>query len=245
MSAISRMFVAGAALAMVTVPATAQEKSSKHTLGSASDVWRIELRNLERFLVTSIGDNDGTSELHRVTISLRGPDGQYHSVSEKNPFLSVNGGNRSLKNSIDVRLGQRVFLERLEPGKTDTYDMWIHAKERPQGDLGPPRLNFKIKVASRELNCLGDNVCGRGGTGVITYNVSVPVPTVRSNRCENANAYRITAINGNQMRLDPKTSGRDRVNVTSNSTGGNTTGSGQRLILAMQSGVICIARTSR
>ena len=238
---------AGAALAMVatTSPAPAQEKASKHTLGSAANVWRVELRNLERFLVTSLGDKDGTSELHRVTISINGPDGQYHSVAEINPFLSVNGGSRSRKNSINVRMGQRVFLERLEPGKTDTYNLWIHAKERPQVGFGITLLNFEIKVASRELNCFRDRVCGRGGTGVITYYVSLPVPTVKSNRCENANSYKITAINGNQMRLDPKASGRSRVNVRSTSRGGNTTGTGQRLILAMQSGVICIASTSR
>ncbi len=244
---IMKIVAAGAALAMVatTSPAPAQEQTSKHTLGSGADVWRVELRNLERFLAMSSGDSDGTSELHRVTISLSGPGGQYHTVKEVNPFLSINGGSRSRNNTINVRRGQRVFLERLEPGRTDTYNLWIHAKERPQVGFGITLLNFEIKVASRELDCAGDRVCGRGSTGVITYYVSLPVPTVKSNRCENANSYKITAIDGDQMRLDPKASGRARVNVRSTSRGGDPTGSSQRLILAMQSGVICVASTSR
>ena len=229
----------------VASPATAQERTGHHTLGSAGNVWRIELRNLERFLAMSAGDRDGTSELHWVSVTLSGPDAQTHKVTEVNPFLSINGGPRSRENTIDVRTGQRVFLERLEPGKTDTYNLWIHAKERPQGDLGDPLLNFEIAVTARELDCKGNRVCRRGSTGVITYHVSVPVPTVRHNRCNENNSYNIAAVNGSQMRLDPMSGGRARINVRSSNRGGDPTGSSRRLILAMQSGEICIASTSR
>jgi len=91
-----KIAAAGTALAMLaaTSPAPAQEQTSKHTLGSGTNVWRVELRNLERFLAMSSGDSDGVSEVRHITISLKGPDGQYHTVKEVNPFLSINGGPR-------------------------------------------------------------------------------------------------------------------------------------------------------
>lgn len=241
-----------ASVLAIAMPAHAQEKSGNKTLGSATDVWRVELRNLERFLAMTSGDSDGVSEVRDVKISLLGPDRQYHSVTEVNPFLSINGGPRSRGNSLDVRVGDRVFLERLEPGKTDTYNMWIHVKERPQGDLGVSLLNFEVKVATRELDCARDRVCRRGSTGVMTYYVSLPVPRERSNRCNNQNSYRITAVDGASMQLQPKNvrPGRNVVNVRHKSSGGHTVGLGARGVnsgveLAMQNGVICIASTSR
>ncbi|MEP2987354.1 MAG: hypothetical protein ABJN65_12075 [Parasphingorhabdus sp.] len=234
------------------MPGQAQEMSGNKTLGSASDVWRIEMRNLERFLAMTSGDSDGVSEVRSVKISLVGPDRQFHSVTEVNPFLSINGGPRSRDNSIDVRVGDRVFLERLEPGKMDTYNMWIHAKERPQGDLGDPVLNFEIKVATRELDCAGDRVCKRGSTGVITYYVSLPRPTAKYNRCNAQNTYRISAVNGASMQLQPlnRRAPRGVVNVRHETSGGHVASFGakgvnQGVELAMQSGEICIASTSR
>jgi len=151
-----------------------------------------------------------------------------------------------------VRRGDRVFLERLEPGKTDTYNLWIHVKERPQGDLGVTLLNFEIKVATRELDCARNRVCRRGSTGVITYYVSLPVPNARYNRCHVQNTYRIFAVNGASMQLQPRNARRGRgvVNVRHKTSGGHTVGLGARGVnsgveLAMQSGEICIASTSR
>ena len=257
MIALKQIVLAGAAFTMITtgVPAQAQEKSGNKTLGSADDVWRIELRNLEKFLAMSVGDSDGVGELRDIKIGLVGPDGQNHYVTEMNPFLQVNEGSRTTKNSIGVRVGDRVSLDRLDParGITDTYNLWIHAKERPQGDLGEALLNFEITVSARELDCAGDRVCGRGSTGTITYFASVPVPRVRSNQCSTGNSYRISAVNGSQMRLEPMgaaSSVRQSVDVRSENSGGHTislgaSGQGSRMELAMQSGEICIASTTR
>ena len=241
-------------LALMMLPATAigQERTNKKTLGSGSDVWRVELRNLERFLAMSSGDSDGVSEVSYIKIILKGPDSQYATVKEVNPFISINNGPRSRDNSIDVRVGDRVFLERLEPETSDTYDMWIHVKERPQGDLGDPLLNFEISVATRELDCSFDRVCNRGSTGLITYHVSLPRPTARYNTCNAQNTYQISAVNGATMQLQPRNAraGRGVVNVRHTTSGGHTTSFGAKgeesgVELAMQSGQICIASTSR
>jgi len=252
----AKLITMAALLSAAAQTASAQEKSGNHTLGSANDVWRIELRNLEKFLAMSVGDSDGVGELRHIKIGLSGPDGQKHYVTEMNPFLQVNGGNRTTRNSINVRRGDRVSLDRLDParGVTDTYNLWIHAKERPQGDLGLTLLNFEITVAARELDCFRDRVCRRGSTGTITYFVSVPVPSVRSYQCSAGNSYRILAVDGSQMRLVPMSSGRrnprQNIEVRSENSGGHTIslgarGRSSRMELAMQSGEICIASTTR
>ncbi len=243
---------ASTAIAFSPVPSAAQEKTSNHTLASGSDTWRIELRNLEQFLAMSVGDSDGISELRYIDISLSGPEGQFHKVQEVNPFISINGGPRSLRNTIDVRIGDRVNLERLEPGTTNTYDLWIHAKERTQGDLGPPVLNFEIKVAARELDCVRDRVCRRGSTGTITYFVSLPKPQARYSECNAQNTYQISAVNGASMVLQPRNARapRGQIDVRSDisnqhSLGLTAQGSRDATRLAMQSGQICIASTTR
>ncbi len=231
------------AQAMVATVVPAKERSGNQALDSATNVWRVELHNLERILAMSSGDRNGTSELRYVKITLAGPDGQYHFVTEVNPFLSINSGSISTNNTINVRTGQSVFLERLEPGRNDIYYLRIHAKEWPQVDLSGPLLNYEIKAVARELDCARDRVFRRGSTVVITYKVSVPAPSVRSYRCENINSYHITTINGDQLHLDPMTSIRDRENVRSTNCGSDPTGSSRRLVLSRQSGEVSIAST--
>lgn len=244
MFATAIKLLAAASVLAIAVPAHAQEKSGNKTLGSGTDVWRIELRNLERLLAMSVGDSDNIGELHYIDISLSGPGGQFHKVREVNPFISINNGPRSRKNTLDVRPGDRVNLERLSPETTNTYDLWIHAKERPQGDLGGARLNFVIKVEARELDCARDRVCRRGSTGSTTYSVSLPVPTYRSNRCNAQNTYDISAVNGDQMNLQPRNARAPRRSARATGVS-STLGRTDAMRLSMQSGQICIASTTR
>ena len=242
-----KFMVAGALLALVP-SAHAQERERNNNMASGGDVWRIELRNLEHFLAMTSGDSDGVSEVSWVRISLKGREGQYQTVTETNPFLSINGGPRSRNNSIDVRPGDRVFLERLDEDTTDTYNMWVHTQEVTGGDIDGPMLRFEIEVATRELDCTRDRVCRRGSTGVVTYSVNMPAPTRRDNTCNAFNTYRITAVNGATMVLQPLNAapgrGRD-VSVRHSYSGGDPVGYGSNsgVQLAMQSGRICAAWT--
>lgn len=241
--------VCASALVTMTPSASAQEKRSVHTLGSATDVWRIELRNLRAFLAMSAGDSDGVSELQKLEVKLTGTDSQSHAVTEVNPFFRVNGGSRTTSTVIDVRTGDRVNLDRLEPGREDTYNLWVHARQSDAAGSGAPRLEFQISVNARELDCRGDNTCGRGNNGVVTYEVSLPVPSSRSLSCTPENRYRISAVNGATMRLSPLVRGSERSVETiapqfSGSSTGATIASGSGgPHLAMQSGEICIAAT--
>lgn len=235
---------------MAGTSALAQEKQSSHTLGSGGDVWRIELRNMERFLAMSAGDDDGVSELRHIDVVLEGPDAQFHTVREANPFVSVNHRPGSQRNTVDVGIGDRVSLQR--QGTTDNYHLWIHAKERAQGDLGPALINFNIKVAARELDCTRDRVCRRGSTGKINYFVSLPVPAVRSYDCNVQNTYSISAVNGATMVLQPRNARAPTRSVTvrhetsaKHSTKLIAIGQKSGLTLAMQNGEICLASTTR
>ncbi len=243
-----------AAFALTAIsPANAQEKTHNHTLGSGEEVWRIELRTLEHFLTMSVGDGDGTSELRYIDIQLSGPGGQFHKVREVNPFLQVNDGPRSLRNTIDVRLGDRVSLDRLDPPELiDTYDLWIHAQPSRRPGSDTRMLNFQITVSARELDCVRDRVCNRGSTGTLVYDVSVPIPRWRSNRCSAQNTYQISAVNGAQMNLQPRNARAPRGQIEVNSRArdsqsGRTiaTGGEDAVRLAMQGGQICIASTTR
>jgi hypothetical protein len=254
MFAFKKMALAGSALSMIAavVPAHAQEKTGNKTLGSGNDIWRIELRNLESFFAMSVGDSDNVGELYYIDISLSGPDGQFHKVREVNPFISINNGPRSLKNTLNVSPGDRVNLERLDPETTNTYDLWVHAKERQQGDLGVSLLNFEIKVEARELDCAKDRVCDRGSTGTTTYSISLPIPSVRQGTCNVQNSYQISASNGDQMSLQPRNarSPRGRIRARSQSSNQHSAGliaqgSSDAMRLAMHSGEVCIAWTGR
>ena len=201
----------------------------------------------------SVGDSDGVGELRYIKIGLTGPDGQNHYVTEMNPFLQVNDGSRTRRNSINVRTGDRVSLDRLDParGITDTYNLWIHARERSQTGFGITTLNFEISVEARELDCAGDRVCRRGSTGTMTYFVTLPIPTGTANRCGADNSYRISA-NGSQMTLTPmsRAGGREPVTARVENSGGHTIslgarGQGSRMELAMQGGEVCVAWTGR
>jgi len=254
---VKKLTLAGAALVMLGNPVSvkAQQQTSNHSMGSGNDVWRIELRNLENFLAMSVGDSDGVGELRSIKIGLSGPEGQNHFKTEMNPFLQVNGGARTTNNSINVRMGDVVSLDRLDParGINDTYNMWIHAKERSQTGFGITTLNFEITVEARELDCFRDRVCRRGSTGTVTYFVTLPVPTGTANRCKPDNSYRISAAaTGAQMTLTPmsRAGGREPVNARVENSGGHTIslrarGLASRMELAMQGGEVCIAWTGR
>ncbi len=240
-------FLTVAMLLSIVPYAQAQEHQANHNLGSATDVWRVELKYPEHLLAMSAGDSDGVSELHEIEIRLTGTDGQFHSFTEANPWFRVNDGPRKVGEWIGVRQGDRVKLDNVSARDPDTYNLWVHTK---QVEGGSPALNFQIIVTARELDCRGDNVCRRGDTGIVTYSFNMPVPANRSLTCLPDNKYRISVVNGATMKLSPIVRGRDENAVTAvpqysgSSTGpGAASGTVSGPHLALQSGEICIAAT--
>lgn len=244
-------FMALASTLALAPSAQAQERERNNDMRSGAGIWRIELRDLERFLVMSSGDDDGVSEVHWIKVGLTGREGQYQTIIEKNPYLSVNGGNRSSGNSINVRQEDEIFLERFDDGQTDTYNMWVHTAEVTGGDIEGPRLQFEIRTDARELDCAGDRVCRRGSTGAVTYSVTIPVPARRDNTCNAHNTYRITMADDAGMVLEPLNAASGRGNdirVRYETSGGHGFSIGARGVdsgvqLAMISGRVCAAWT--
>jgi hypothetical protein len=244
-------FITIAGLLALAPSAQAQERERNNNMRSGDGIWRIELRDLERFEAMSSGDDDGISEVHWVRIGLTGREGQNQTVTEKNPYLSINDGSRSSGNSLNVRQGDAFFLERFDDGQTDTYNMWVHTAELTGGDIEGPRLRFEIKVDARELDCAGDRVCRRGSTGTVTYQATIPVPARRDNTCNAHNTYRITRTDDANMVLEPlnAASGRGNdISVRHETSGGHGFSIGARGVdsgvqLAMISGRVCAAWT--
>lgn len=239
-----------AALLAVATHAQAQVREASHTLGSASDVWRVELKNPERLLAMSAGDTDGVSELHTVEVKLVGSDGQMHGITESNPYFRVNDGLRTTRKWVGVRQGDRVKLDRVDDRNPDTYNLWVHSKQQAPGGASTPMLRFEIQVTARELDCRGDTVCRRSDSGTTTYRFNMPIPTNRSLQCIPENRYRISAVNGATMQLTPLIRGGDRRTETGapeysgTSSGiGIASGAAQGPHLALQGGEICIAAT--
>lgn len=178
----------GAALlsALVFSPAQAREKVGNHTLGSAPDVWRVELRDLRTLKVLSSGDDDGVSELRSVTVRLSSPDGQSHHFVETSPYFRVardgryeNATSRSRNNSVNVRVGDTLFLDNIIADRAERpadyshyYNLWLHTRQRTSGDIERPQIQFDVAVETRELDCAGDRVCRRGSTGKSIYTVT-------------------------------------------------------------------------
>ncbi|MDO6592116.1 hypothetical protein DS901_12420 [Loktanella sp. D2R18] len=244
-------FVAVVGLLACAPSIQAQERERNNDMPSGAGIWRIELRDLERFLATSSGDTDGVSEMHWVRVRLTGREGQSQSVTETNPFLSIDGGTTSSGNSINVRPNDEVHLERFTDGQTDTYNMWVHTAELTGGDIEGPRLRFEIRVDAHELDCAGDRACRRGSTGAVTYVVTIPVPARRDNTCNAHNTYRITRAANTNMVLEPlnAASGRgNAVTVGYTTSGGHIVSLGARgensgVELAMINGRVCAAWT--
>jgi len=225
----------------VSTPAFGQvfpiEKTSNHTMGSGADVWRVELRQPNRYLTMTSGDRDGTSELQRLSVTLEGSEEQFHAFEESTPFMSLRA-NDLTNDYVSVGLGSFLHLTRLTIRDRNGYNLWIHAREQTRPSQPQPVLNFRIIVKSRELDCAGRRSCGRGDSGEMVYSVRTTLPAVRSNRCIPENTYQVTAVNGATMVLEPNSAGRDEPEIIQKDRDDGPH-------MALQMGEICIASTSR
>lgn len=261
---VRKLVIMGVAAAALCGPAMAETKSSNHTLTWGGDIWRIELRNIEKFRIVSSGDSDGVSELYTVNVSLRSQGDQYHTFEEKNPYFRLNNSgivgdwaNRSRDNKLNVRVGQYLFLDNIwrditpppPRGYVHPYNLWVHSRQIDQGDLGPPELKFDLVVTTRELDCVRDRVCGRGNTGVATYTVSLPIPAQRDFACNNNNTYRISG--GYRLRIQPMSAGRETRYATARYTGSKqgpslrAAGVADAIYMSIEGADICLASSTR
>jgi hypothetical protein len=225
---------------LVVIPAVAKQRDI-HTLGSAPNVLRVELRNLDQFRVLQTGDPKSSGELHKVEVVLESRNGsisgseQYHSLETPSVQLLNNSthklggtGNLEIRKDDWITYGGR----RVAPG---TRNLWVHAKDMSNDvySNGTPARNndIAIRVNARELDCKGQRVCNRGDNG--SFIIHFPLPRFTSpppTSCGPSNTYRLTLVD-DEIRL---------IGIN-----GSTTGSYKKTgpILQPRNGELCIAST--
>ena len=225
---------------LVAIPVSAKQRDV-HTLGSAPNVLRVELRNLDQFRVLQTGDPNSSGELHKVEVVLESRNGfvsgneQYHSYETPSIQL-LNTSTHKLGGTGNLEIHKDNWItyggRRVAPG---TRNLWVHAKDMsndvyPGGN--PARNNdIAIRINARELDCKGQRVCNRGDTG--SFIIHFPLPRFTSpppTSCGPSNTYRLTLVD-NEIRL---------IGIN-----GSTTGSYKKTgpILQPRNGEVCIAST--
>jgi hypothetical protein len=181
-----------AALSFASTPAIAQQRTSNHTLGSGPDVYRVEVRNLNRFEVLEAGDSDGVGELHEMKISLYSFN-QADTVrfTGTELYLLNEGGIVGGDRYFPIRVGQHVFTE-TDRRPDDTTQMWVHV------DAATETTNtVYLGVSGQELDCVGQRVCGRRSNGSVTIHFTIPDFSRRpSNVCGPDNTFRLEPLDG-------------------------------------------------
>ena len=185
----------------VAMPAIAKP-IVKHTLGSGPNVYRVEIRNLDRFKVLETGDTDGTGELHELNVQLKSynPDynTQYDGFNQKTPFFFNTRSNTGAgSGNLEVRVGDHVKLSGHRP-PSGTTQSWVHAYSTAEDarDTRPySNGRIELEVHALELDCTGQRVCRRNSQGNVTVSFKIPEfssppPTV----CGRTNTFRLEPL---------------------------------------------------
>ncbi len=187
--------------AAVSAPVAAQDRTSRHNLGSGPDVYRVEVRNLYRLQVLEAGDSDGTGELHEMVIELSAPDRGAGTQFDRRTYsgtwlYSVNeGGIIQGDRYFPIRAGQHVFTQTDRTQNNETQ-FWVHSNADPESSyMGGGTV--RLTVHAQELDCAGQRVCRRRSNGSVYVEFRIPEFTRRpSNRCGPDNTFRLEPLDG-------------------------------------------------
>ncbi len=192
----SAIFTVIATVLLTTTIAKAQ--NSRHTLGSANDVYRVELRNVSQFQVMGVSDSDGTDELHNIKLELRtrseslSTNEQYDTVNipsislfNRSRNLSGNTAYVAVKESDVLTIGGRSVPD-------ESRNLWAHSRDRYSSGQ---QASISIHVHGRDLDCKGTNLCRRGDTENFSVHFRFPELTSRPPAsCGATNTYKISRL---------------------------------------------------
>lgn len=184
------------AMLMTATAVIAGKGDSRHTLGSARDVGRIEVRNMDQFEVMGVSDSDGTDELHSITVRLTT---RFDIGSDREQFDTFEERSISLLNRTLGRLGNAAYVQ-IRKGDLlgfggrevapEARQLWAHAREYFPANRGSNRPDMRSKISiqiiARDLDCSGTHVCRRGDTK--SYYISFDFPTLRGTPPANCTA---------------------------------------------------------
>ncbi|MHA6332813.1 hypothetical protein ACXYL9_03945 [Qipengyuania sp. CAU 1752] len=179
---------------------SARTTYDNQTLGSAPDVYRIEIRNLSLFKVLETGDNDGTAELDTVRVTLSSYSGseppvgvQEDQYTEDQTTLFNRTTNSGAGTSpVGIRVDDFVtFAGRAV--RADARNLWIHSRRtrKPSGELVP----ITLSVFASERDCAGNRNCSRGSHGAVSIQFTLPdFPVPPSTECNSSNTFKMMPV---------------------------------------------------
>ena len=201
-----------AALGLITAalfsatPASARNAIVKHDYPSGQNVYRVEIRNLNRLEVLEAGDSDGVGELHELVVQLAsfnpGSRTQYDGkrYTGKELYLINEGGIVSGNRNMPIRVGQHVFTK-TNRRRSDETQMWVHAYSNPDdrefNSNYPNGVSVRLEIFALELDCAGQRVCRRNSKGSTTISFKIPeFETPPPNSCGPSNTFRLEKLDG-------------------------------------------------
>lgn len=213
------------AMLMAAPAVMASEGDSRHTLGSARDVGRIELRNMDQFEVMGVSDSDAVDELHLLKVRLGtrfdlGSDREQFDTFEERSISLYNQTLGQLGNSayVTIRKGDLLGFRGRRVGPDDRF-LWAHSKEyfpsTIRGAAPTLRSKISIQIIARDLDCAGTRVCGRGDTKV--YNLSFDFPKLRGTpptSCDAAFTYKIGRLDAGLALFSPDGAVAELINTS-------------------------------
>lgn len=185
------MLIIASALAMAAPSALhADTKTGNKTLGSADDVWRIELRDADALVQLVAGDRRRSSEISRVTWRLSSGDQFHQSVMTREELTSATGAEGPTY--VSVSNGQIISADipEVSPGT----QLWVHTRQQPETGGGVPVVRFVLEITARDLDCIRRRSCRRGDTGTARFEIEADIPAVRSQRCIPQNSLRLRTV---------------------------------------------------
>lgn len=189
--------VAGVAQAQPII--ATEGKSSKQTMSSGKNTYRVELRGLTEFEVLATGDSDGEGELFQIEVSLRGRNLQRDVSNQTSPFFTnVTTGHYGNNSYLEVKKGDYVRYGGRTTRRDENHDLWIHARKSDRAY----KAVIDIIVKAAELDCAFTNVCSDGHTGAYVKSFDIPIfDKPPPNTCGPSNMFRLVKRN-NYLHLD-------------------------------------------
>jgi len=170
-------------------------QTSFHGLEVNDNTVRVELHNWNEMRVISTGEKrSNQGELNHMALRLDGLM-EFDSTRWEMPFdiynltKEINGGRGYIDIDVNDRLelydGNRTDADGVRPQKTVP---WINARRGSR---------ISITLSARELDCSGQNVCGRGDTGTVVYEMTIPpIPSNLPTTCGAQNSFRGVIVGG-------------------------------------------------
>lgn len=167
----------------------------RHDLELDENSIRVELHNLNSVVVFSTGERrNREGELNKYSIKFEGVNEfEFRSWGMPSDIFNLTKGVNGGSGYIDISRN-----DRLELYDGDTTNDSGERQLKPTPWINARRgSRVKITIEARELDCSGQNVCGRGNNGKVVYEMTIPpLATNLPDSCGDSNSFSGAVIDG-------------------------------------------------